>query len=150
MVKYEPSKEGFSFLSFITFSLPAMQNRKFYNISKEGEQRGDKMFGNPYFYGQPVSSSGLMRPSINGRAVTSAEEAKAAQIELDGSLWYFPCPSENKIYVKYINMNGMPVFSQYILTETNTRSIEERLTNLENALKGMKVNEQSDGRTDEI
>lgn len=34
------------------------------------------------------------------RVVSSVEEARAAQIEFDGSVFYFPSPSENKVYLK--------------------------------------------------
>lgn len=46
---------------------------------------------------------------MKGRTVASLDEVKAAQIDLDGSLTYFPCPADNCIYAKAININGYPV-----------------------------------------
>lgn len=50
---------------------------------------------------------------IKGRVVTGIDEARAAQIDLDGSMSYFPSPAENKIYVKFVGLDGAPVFSVY-------------------------------------
>lgn len=52
---------------------------------------------------------------LNGRMVTGIEEARASQIALDGTPSYFPSPAENKIYVKSLDMNGLPVFATYKL-----------------------------------
>lgn len=53
---------------------------------------------------------------MKGRTVASLDEVKAAQIDLDGSLTYFPCPADSCIYAKYIDMNGMPVIQNYKLS----------------------------------
>lgn len=53
---------------------------------------------------------------MKGRTVASLDEVKAAQIDLDGSLTYFPCPADNCIYAKAIDMNGMPVIQTYKLS----------------------------------
>ena len=47
---------------------------------------------------------------IKGRPVTNIEEARAAQIDFDGSMSYFPCPAERKIFAKGLDLNGNPVF----------------------------------------
>ena len=46
---------------------------------------------------------------VKGRVVTGIEEARAAQVDLDGTPSYFPSLGEGKIYVKYIGMDGLPV-----------------------------------------
>ena len=46
---------------------------------------------------------------VKGRVVTGIEEARTAQVELDGTPSYFPSLGEGKIYVKYIGMDGLPV-----------------------------------------
>lgn len=82
------------------------------------------------------------RSGINGRLVSNIEEAKAAQIDLDGSQWYFPCPSENKIYVKSINMQGIPVFAEYVITQpkaiVSNDELADRISKLEELVKEMK------------
>lgn len=56
---------------------------------------------------------------IKGRIVTGVEEARAAQVDLDGTISYFPSPAENKIYVKYVGMEGIAVFNVYSMDENN-------------------------------
>ena len=51
------------------------------------------------------------------RPVASKEQAKAAQIDLDGSLWVFPNIANGKIYTKQISNNGSAVFNTYTYTE---------------------------------
>lgn len=50
------------------------------------------------------------------RPVASKEEARAAQIDLDGSLWVFTDVANGKIYTKQINTNGTATFKTYIFT----------------------------------
>lgn len=49
------------------------------------------------------------------RPVASKEEAKAAQIDLDGSLWVFTDIGNEKIYTKQINNDGTAKFKTYSL-----------------------------------
>lgn len=91
---------------------------------------------------------------IKGRIVTGVEEARAAQVDLDGTISYFPSPAENKIYVKYVGMDGIAVFNVYNLdAESNapTKSVvvpnglealTKRVETLENQLKGVIGNVQ--------
>ncbi|PWM78688.1 MAG: hypothetical protein DBY32_04195 [Phascolarctobacterium sp.] len=91
---------------------------------------------------------------IKGRVVTSIDEARAAQIDFDGSASYFPCPAERKIYVKSLDLNGNPVFEVYQLTNNGTQqqpvyvensafaALQQRVEQLEAALKGVSGNVQ--------
>lgn len=83
---------------------------------------------------------------LKGRVVGSVEEAKAAQVDLDGSVTYFASPGEGKIYAKSIGMNGLPVFNIYEIKQENTvvknSNIEERITALELKVKELTTNEQ--------
>ena len=49
------------------------------------------------------------------RPVASKEQAKAAQIDLDGSLWVFTDIGNEKIYTKQINNDGTAKFKTYSL-----------------------------------
>lgn len=51
------------------------------------------------------------------RPVTSIEEARAAQIDLDGSLWVFVDLGHGKIYTKQIKNDGSSAFNIYVYTE---------------------------------
>lgn len=66
---------------------------------------------------QPMSYPQTMMPQMpmQGRMVATIEEAKVAQVPVDGSCIYFPCPSEHKIFVKSMDLNGNAVFETYSL-----------------------------------
>lgn len=65
------------------------------------------------FQPQPQMFPAQMAGTLKGRLVTNIEEARAAQIDLDGSSTFFPCPAEGKIYEKSTDLNGAPVFRVY-------------------------------------
>ena len=91
---------------------------------------------------------------IKGRPVTNIEEARAAQIDFDGSTSYFPCPAERKIFAKGLDLNGNPVFEVYQLVNGNVQqpayvensafmALQQRVEQLEAALKGANNNVQT-------
>ena len=51
------------------------------------------------------------------RPVSSKDEARAYQIDLDGSLWVFTDLGNGKIYTKQINNDGTATFKTYAFTE---------------------------------
>lgn len=95
-----------------------------------------------------------------GRIVTGIEEARAAQIPLDGTPIYFPSPAENKIYVKYVGMNGTPVFNVYELSVQGKQpvyadsavvaALQQRVEQLERLVKGGGSNVQSNAVTADV
>ena len=56
-------------------------------------------------------------PMLKGRPVSSIEEAKAAAIDFDGSVFYFPDLANKRIYTKQINLDGTATMSMYELKE---------------------------------
>lgn len=50
---------------------------------------------------------------LKGRPVTSIEEARAAQIDLDGSVHVFTDVANNRIYTKQLGLNGAAIFDVY-------------------------------------
>ena len=54
---------------------------------------------------------------LKGRPVTSFEEARVAQIDLDGSITFFPDVGNKKIYTKRINADGTAALQTYVLDE---------------------------------
>lgn len=95
-------------------------------------------------------------PILNGRVVTGIEEARAAQIPLDGTMVYFPSPAEKKIYVKSIGLDGMPLFNVYEMATAPSGAnnivyadnaaviaLQRRVEQIENILKGAASNVQS-------
>lgn len=88
-------------------------------------------------------------PMLKGRQVSNIEEVRAAQIDFDGSATYFPCPAQNTIYAKYIDMNtGSAVVLEYRLQPSqpvqlqyadiqSVNMLAERITNVEHMLDKM-------------
>lgn len=76
---------------------------------------------NPYNntgYGMQYGNQYPQQPQfLKCRPVTSIEEARAAQIDLDGSLWVFTDISHGKIYTKQIRNDGSSSFGIYNYTE---------------------------------
>ena len=67
---------------------------------------------------QPYNAP-MMMPQINyikGRPVVSIDEARASQIDLDGSLYVFPDLGNKKIYTKQINLDGTASFNVFELS----------------------------------
>ena len=54
------------------------------------------------------------------RQVSSIDEVKAAQIDFDGSIFYFPDIANKKIYTKSINMDGTVNINLYELSQIKT------------------------------
>ena len=57
---------------------------------------------------------------IKGRPVSSLEEAKVAQVDLDGSIFIFPDLGNKKIYTKRINADGTATLHTYTLDTAPT------------------------------
>lgn len=109
-------------------------------------------------YSIPQSNYGATSNMVIGRVVTGLEEARAAQIPLDGTPVYFPSPAENKIYIKYVGMNGAPVFNVYELATESKQpvyaenaavlALQQRVEQLERMLKGGNANESVSNAAD--
>ena len=101
----------------------------------------------PQTYPQRYPQQQMQMPVNNivkGRVVTGIEEARAAQVDLDGTPSYFPSLGEGKIYVKYIGMDGLPVFQSFIVEQPKPQmqgisleSLAQRVQNIENAIQNM-------------
>lgn len=92
---------------------PQMQQRLSYLTQQQqayGQMPPIPNTGNSYFNNNATL--------LKGRPVTNIEEAKAAQIDLDGTSTFFPCIAEKKIYEKSIDLNGLPIFRVYELQES--------------------------------
>lgn len=75
------------------------------------------MTQNPYFnyYQRPPQ---IQMPSVlKGYPVSSIDEARAANIDFDGSITFFPDLNNKKIYTKQIQMDGSLAFNVYELKD---------------------------------
>lgn len=88
------------------------------------------------------------QPYLKGRVVTSVEEVRASQVDLDGSVTYFACPGEGRIYAKGIDMQGLPYILVYELQKVpmpvtggngdrSSKEMEDRIVALENKVREM-------------
>ena len=103
---------------------------------------------------QPVPQPVTMCNQLKGRPVTNIEEAKAAQIDLDGSSTFFPCPAKGEVYEKAIDLNGLPIFRVYKLAENATENpltaLQQRIERIEQSLLKGVTNHESDGANDDV
>jgi hypothetical protein len=67
-------------------------------------------------------------PALKGRPVASFEEARAAQIDLDGSISLFPDMGNKKIYTKRINPDGTATLDTYTLDVKPIETVSEFAT----------------------
>lgn len=58
---------------------------------------------------QPIQTA----PMLKGRPVSSLEEVRAAGIDFDGSIFYFPDLANKRIYTKQINLDGTSSLIMY-------------------------------------
>lgn len=86
-------------------------------------------FGNNQSYYQPQRTNTIIPPSqqpqpafigLKGRPVSSLEEARAAAIDFDGSVFFFPDLANKRIYTKQINLDGTASMNMYEYKEVPT------------------------------
>lgn len=58
-----------------------------------------------------------MGPGLKGHPVSSLEEVRAVTVDFDGSVFFFPDLANRRIYTKQINLDGMPLYKMYELSE---------------------------------
>ena len=88
---------------------------------------------NGYYNPQPVmprQQNIPMAQALKGHPVSSLEEARAASIDFDGSVFFFPDLANKKIYTKQINLDGtaslhLYEFQEIPVAETNYVTREE-------------------------
>lgn len=80
----------------------------------------------------PIYASQMSNQFLKGRPVSSFEEARAAQVDFDGSLHIFTDIGNKKIYTKQINLDGTATLNTYSLMEsegdTPPTPVEEYVT----------------------
>lgn len=93
---------------------PAMQTaqQRLANLEQQYPQ-----YANPqpnYMMSSPQQAQAAM-PMLKGRLVSNIEEANAAMIDYDGSLFVFPDRAHGKIYTKQLGLDGNIAFNSYSL-----------------------------------
>lgn len=59
----------------------------------------------------------MVPQGLKGYPVSSLEEARAAVVDFDGSVFFFPDIVNKKIYTKQINLDGTATLNMYKQTE---------------------------------
>lgn len=69
------------------------------------------------FYQQQPIQQPAVQVNLKGRPVASFEEVRAASVDFDGSVFYFPDLANKRIYTKQIGMDGSAILNMYELKE---------------------------------
>lgn len=109
---------------------------------------------NNYMGNRPIDSQDLLSNQfLKCRPVSSKDEARAFQIDLDGSLWVFTDLGNGKIYTKQVNNDGTAAFKTYVFTEDqNPFSSTEYVTREEfnKALQSLMAAMQTTSSTEQV
>ena len=113
-----------------------MYGQPFYypNPTVQSAQQRLQMMENQYpqFAGSPIGypQAGVYQNNsqpatvtasvLKGRPVSNEEEANAAMIDFDGSLFVFPDKAHGKIYTKQLGLDGNIIFLKYSLDTGNS------------------------------
>lgn len=81
------------------------------------------MFQNGYYH--PTQNR---MPGLRGYPVSSFEEARAAVVDFDGSIFLFPDIVNKRIYTKQINMDGTATLNMYELMPLPTTAPNNFIT----------------------
>lgn len=72
---------------------------------------------NNYYYQQPIQQARQQFLGLKGRPVSSFEEARAATVDFDGSVSFFPDLANGRIYTKQCNIDGTASLNMYEFKE---------------------------------
>lgn len=70
-----------------------------------------------YYYQSPTTQPRQPLLGLKGRPVTGLEEVRAAAIDFDGTVSFFPDLANGKIYTKQCNVDGTASLNMYELKE---------------------------------
>ena len=103
---------------------------------------GNLGYPSPQSFQQYMSDMSALE-QLQGRPVTSVEEARALPIKLDGTVFYFPDMSSHKIYTKQFNPDGSASFKIYVednsdstrLKYVTQQELMDAMTNIKNMVQ---------------
>lgn len=75
-----------------------------------------------YYYPQATTTPQRTPLVLKGRPVSSLEEVRAAAVDFDGSVSFFPDLANGKIYTKQCNIDGTASLNMYEIKEIPTVS----------------------------
>lgn len=80
--------------------------------------------GNSFPQQPPQQPQTPAAPILKGRPVSNEEEANAAMIDFDGSLFVFPDKAHGKIYTKQLGLDGNIIFQRYSVDNPVAKPVE--------------------------
>lgn len=104
------------------YSYPVMQQRLQSMEQQYPQQNQQGFYNGPMMQNYNYNNQQQL---LKGRAVTSFDEAKAAMIDLDGSIFIFPDISNKAIYTKQINLDGTASVNVYKLQQVEPNQNEQ-------------------------
>lgn len=114
--------------------------------------KGDLIIMYPNYNYYPTAAP-LMQPQsgLKGRPVSSLDEARAANIDFDGSLFIFPDIGNKKIYTKQINLDGTAAMKVYTQVEETSPApayvTREEFESFVNSLRKESANEPKSSKS---
>ena len=75
-----------------------------------------------YYYQPPMVQTRQPALGLKGRPVSGLEEVRAAAVDFDGTVSFFPDLANGKIYTKQCNVDGTAALNMYELKEIPTTS----------------------------
>lgn len=114
--------------------------------------KGDLIIMYPNYNYYPAAAP-LMQPQsgLKGRPVSSLDEARAANIDFDGSLFIFPDVGNKKIYTKQINLDGTAAMRIYAQVEETSPApayvTREEFESFVNSLRKENTNESKSSKS---
>lgn len=72
------------------------------------------------YYYTPTNTTARQMIGLKGRPVSGLEEVRAAAVDFDGSVTFFPDLANGKIYTKQCNIDGTAALNMYELKEIPT------------------------------
>ena len=108
------------------------------NLGQQMQQQQISPYYYPYMQRAPQPDMSTMQMQlqsqsqnyIKGRPVVSLDEARASQIDLDGSLYVFTDIGNKKIYTKQITMDGTASLQTYALVEKPINENPQQITDI--------------------
>ena len=75
------------------------------------------------YYYTPPNTTARQMIGLKGRPVSGLEEVRAAAVDFDGSVTFFPDLANGKIYTKQCNLDGTAALNMYELKEIPTAPV---------------------------
>ena len=72
------------------------------------------------YYYTPPNATARQMIGLKGRPVSGLEEVRAAAVDFDGSVTFFPDLANGKIYTKQCNLDGTAALNMYELKDIPT------------------------------